>query len=151
MCWRNVIVEAALDTGALHAFGAISTRSASGSENAPLVRWPGSETDSAALAAVEMTLAVVLALYSFSTPGANAPNDAAAPSVSESVAGTVPPTGVATTSAFAVSPGAHEPRATTYAFPGTQRHRLGFSWLGGMRSFVACSYAYPNASSFASL
>src|SRR5882724_11519500 len=27
MCWRNVTVEAPLDTGALHAFGAISTTS----------------------------------------------------------------------------------------------------------------------------
>src|SRR3954466_10527341 len=39
-----------------------------------------------------MTLAVVLAVYSFATPGVNAPNEAGPPSVSESVAGTVPPT-----------------------------------------------------------
>src|SRR5689334_19402175 len=106
MCWRNVIAEVPLDTGALHAFGAISTRSASGSENVPFIRCPGSETDSAALPAVEMTFAVVLAVYSLSTPGVNAPNDAAGPSASESVAGTVPPTGAAATSAFAGSPGA---------------------------------------------
>src|SRR3954449_10623594 len=141
MCWRNVIVEVALDTGALHAFGAISTRSASGSENVPFVRWPGSETDSAALAAVEITFAVVLALYSLSRPGANAPNDAAGPSVSDSVAGTVPPTVVAIASAFAGSPGAHEPRVTTYALPGTQRHRLGFSWLGGVRRLARRCHA----------
>ena len=36
-----------------------SIRSGSGSENAPLVRWPGSLTDSVASAAVEMTVAVV--------------------------------------------------------------------------------------------
>jgi hypothetical protein len=107
MCWRNVIVELPLLTGALHAFGAISTRSASGSENAPFVRWPGSETDSAALPAVEMTFAVVPAVYSLSTPGANAPKLAALPSESESVAGTVPPTVAAIASAFAGSPGAH--------------------------------------------
>src|SRR5437867_291016 len=141
MCWRNVIAEVAFDTGALHAFGAISTRSASGSANAPFIRWPGSDTLSAALAAVEMTFAVVLAVYSLSTPGVNAPNEAAGPSVSESVAGTVPPTVVAIASAFAGSPGAQEPRATTYALPGTQRHRLGFSWLGAIRRCVACSYA----------
>src|SRR6185312_9186945 len=98
-------------------------------------------TDRFAEPAVEMTFAVVLAVYSLSTPGVNAPNDAAGPSESDSVAGTVPPTVVAIASASAGSPGAHEPRATTYALPGTQRHRLGFSWLGGIRSFVACSYA----------
>src|SRR5689334_15190552 len=141
MCWRNVIVEPAFDTGALHAFGAISTRSASGSENAPFIRWPGSDTLSAAFPPVEVTFAVVLAVYSLPTPGVNAPNDAAGPSESDSVAGTVPPTVVAIASAFAGSPGAHEPRATTNALPGTQRHMLGFCSLGGWRSFVACSYA----------
>ena len=39
-----------------------------------------------------MTFAVVLAVYSFATPGVNAPNEAGAPSVSDSVAGTEPPT-----------------------------------------------------------
>src|SRR5689334_6886554 len=92
MCCRNVIADAALDTGPVHDAGAISTRSASGSENAPFVRWPGSDTLSAAFPAVEMTFAVVLAVYSLSTPGVNAPNDAAGPSESERVAGTEPPT-----------------------------------------------------------
>ena len=40
----------------------------------------------------ETTVAVVEAVYWRATPGVNAPNDAGAPSVSESVAGTVPPT-----------------------------------------------------------
>ena len=39
-----------------------------------------------------MTLAVVLASYSRATPGVNGANAALAPSVSPSVAGTVPPT-----------------------------------------------------------
>src|SRR3954462_11160052 len=141
MCWRNVIATWSLETGAVHAVFDSSTRSGSGSENGPLARWPGSETPSAASPAVEMTVAVVAAVYSASRPGANAPKLAGAPSESESVAGTVPPTGAATTSALAGSPGAQAPRATTYALPGTQRHRLGFVSLGGRRSFVACSYA----------
>ena len=40
---------------------------------------------------MEITVAVVDAVYSFATPGVNAPNAAGAPSVSASVAGTVPP------------------------------------------------------------
>src|SRR3954454_13611951 len=92
MCWRNVMVDVPLDTGPLHVLGAMSTRSASGNENAPLVRWPGSETVSAASPAVEMTLAGVDAVYSCPTPGVNAPNEAAGPSVSDRVAGTEPPT-----------------------------------------------------------
>ena len=50
---------ASLETGAVHADFENATRSGSTSENAPLVRWPGSLTDSAASPAVEMTLAVV--------------------------------------------------------------------------------------------
>src|SRR3954452_21606742 len=92
MCCRNVVVDGPLDTGPLHAFGAISTRSGSGSENAPLTKWLGSDTESAASPAVEMTLAGVDAVYSCATPGVNAPNEAAGPSVSDSVAGTLPPT-----------------------------------------------------------
>src|SRR5690349_24981577 len=80
-----------LDTGADHALFDSETRSGSGSENAPFTRWPGSETVSAASPAVEMTFAFVDAVYSFATPGVNAPNEAGAPSVSASVAGTVPP------------------------------------------------------------
>src|SRR5437868_2715409 len=92
MCWRNVIATASLDTGPVHDASENSTRSASGSENAPLVRWPGSETLSVASPAVDVTVAVVPAVYSLSTPGVNAPKLAGAPRVSESVGGTVPPT-----------------------------------------------------------
>ena len=49
-------------------------------------------TVSVASAAVLMTLAVVPASYSFAMPGVNGGNIAGAPRVSESVAGTVPPT-----------------------------------------------------------
>jgi hypothetical protein len=70
-----------------------STRRGSASENAPLVRRPGSLTDSVASPALEITLAVVEAVYSRATPGVKAPNEAGAPSVSDSVAGTTPPTG----------------------------------------------------------
>ena len=69
----------------------------------------------------------------------NAPNVAGAPSVSESVAGTVPLIVVATASALAGVFGAHARVVTVYALPGTQRHRLGLISLGGLRSFVACS------------
>ena len=62
----------------------------------PLTSLPGlapvSATDSVASPAVEITFAVVEAVYVFATPGTNAPNDAGAPIVSASVAGTVPPT-----------------------------------------------------------
>src|SRR5262245_49055219 len=92
MCWRNVIVELPLDTGPVHADGAISTRSASGSENAPLARCPGSLTLSVASAAVLVMAAVVCAVYSLSTPGVNAPKVAGAARLSDSVAGTVPAT-----------------------------------------------------------
>ena len=50
----------------------------------------GSETLSVASPALEITFAVVEAVYSRSTPAVNAPNVAGGPSVSESVAGTVP-------------------------------------------------------------
>jgi hypothetical protein len=40
-----------------------------------------------------MTVAVVEAVYSLATPGVNAPKVAGAPSVSDNVAGTLPPTG----------------------------------------------------------
>ncbi len=70
--------------------------SASGSENVPFARWQwtadGSAMDSVASPAVEITFAVVVAEYVLSSPGVNAPKDAGAPSVSASVAGTVPPT-----------------------------------------------------------
>src|SRR4051812_46289866 len=92
MCWRNVIVTGSSDTGFVHVALESSTRSGSGSENAPLVRWPGSETLSVASPAVEVTVAVVEAVYSLSAPGVNGPKLAGEPYVSESVAGTVPPT-----------------------------------------------------------
>src|SRR3954454_17993437 len=92
MCWRNVMATGSLDAGAVQAAFESSTRSGSASENAPLVRWPGSDTLSVALSAVEMTSAEVVATYSRSTPGVNAPNDTGPPTASASVAGTVPPT-----------------------------------------------------------
>ena len=52
----------------------------------------GSLTVSVASPALEITLAVVVAVYSRATPGVNAPKLAGAPDVSDSVAGTVPPT-----------------------------------------------------------
>src|SRR4051812_19767201 len=88
----NVSVTGSFDTGAVHAAFENSTRSGSGSVNAPLVMWPGSLTDSAASPAVEITVADVVAVYSVVAPGVNAPKDAAGPSVRDSVAGTVPPT-----------------------------------------------------------
>ena len=51
-----------------------------------------SDALSFAVPAVLMTFAVVDAVYSRATPGVNAPKDAAGPSVSDSVGGTVPPT-----------------------------------------------------------
>ena len=63
--------------------------------NAPLARWPGSDTLSAASPAVLVTVAVLVAVYSCSTPGVKAPKLALAPSCRLSVAGTVPPTGAA--------------------------------------------------------
>jgi hypothetical protein len=87
MCWPNVIATGSLETGPLYASTCVglddpptaaaaepvpaglvaSAVSGEGSENAPLTRWPvavllGSATDSAALPAVEITLAVVAAL-----------------------------------------------------------------------------------------
>ena len=61
------------------------------SRNAPLASVAG-DALSAASPAVDVTVAVVDAVYSFATPGVNGPNDAGPPSVSDSVAGTVPPT-----------------------------------------------------------
>src|SRR5262245_51708759 len=92
MCCENVIVTGSLDTGAVHAALLNSTRTGSLRANEPLVRTPGSDTDNAASPALEMTLADVVAVYCLSTPGANAPNVAGAPSVNASVAGTEPPT-----------------------------------------------------------
>src|SRR6478735_6733586 len=81
-----------LEVGAVQADLLSSTRSGSASANAPLVSKPGSETLSFASPAVEMTLAAACAVYSFATPGVNAPNAGVPESVSDSVAGTVPDT-----------------------------------------------------------
>src|SRR3954452_7370420 len=83
--------------GLVFAASAALACSAEASENAPLTRRPGlvepgSATESAASPAVLITLALMLAAYSFATPGVNAPKAAGVPSVSASVAGTVPPT-----------------------------------------------------------
>src|SRR5690242_5067474 len=69
-----------------------------GREKTPFTRRPGafvlgSATDSVASPAVEITVAVVEAVYSLATPGVNGPKFAGAPIVSASVAGTEPPTG----------------------------------------------------------
>ena len=74
------------------------TCSGSASANEPFTSRPGavalgSATDRVASPAVDMTVAVVLGLDSCdSTPGVNVPNEAGAPSDSDSVAGTEPPT-----------------------------------------------------------
>src|SRR3712207_1305774 len=98
----NSIAAPSLLTGPLYVFTVEGrteplARKGWASANAPLTRWPeavvlGSLTVSAAQPAVEMTLAVVLAAYSRSTPGVKAPKLAAAPSVSDRVGGTEPPT-----------------------------------------------------------
>src|SRR4051794_23693959 len=92
MCWANEIATFAFETGPVQDAGAKLTCSGLASENEPLVRWPGSETLSVASPAVEVTVALVEAVYSLSAPGVNGPKLAGAPSVSDSVAGTVPPT-----------------------------------------------------------
>ena len=51
------------------------------------------EAVSVAPPAVEVTLAVVAALYSFVTPAVNAPKETGPPTVRATVAGTAPPTG----------------------------------------------------------
>ena len=81
-----------MDTGALHAAGVSSTCSGCASVNVPLARWPGSETLSVADPAVEVTVAVVEAVYSRAMPGMKAPRVTGPGSESASVAGTVPPT-----------------------------------------------------------
>src|SRR4051794_11674593 len=96
MACLNVRLIAPLEIGPFHVCGLISTRSGCGRLNAPLVRWPGSLTVSVASPAVLVIVAVVVAVYSFATPGVNGPNVAGAPSVRASVAGTVPPTGAGT-------------------------------------------------------
>src|SRR3954451_3136943 len=91
MCCLKPIVTASLDTGAdqLDLLNAICSGSAG--VNAPVVRLPPSPVSSAP-PAVLLKLALVDPAYVRSPPGTNAPNDAGVPSVSESVAGTFPPT-----------------------------------------------------------
>src|SRR3954454_7081143 len=115
--WLYSIVTASLDTGAFHVsrfsgeadeptllyavpvLAALRARACSGwaRTNVPLTRWPvpselGSATLSVASPAVEMTVAVVDARYGFVMPGVKTPNCTGAPSVSDSVAPTLPPT-----------------------------------------------------------
>jgi hypothetical protein len=66
------------------------TSSGTGKRNPPLASRPGSETLSVASPAVDVTVAVVEAVYVRVTPGSNAPKLAAGPSVSARVAGTTP-------------------------------------------------------------
>src|SRR3712207_1937085 len=99
----KLIVTASLETGPSYVLivaGRVEpwTLSGCGRKKGPLTRWPGfcvlvSLAVSVASPAVEITLAVVLAVYVRATPGTNAPKLAGVPSVSESVAGTLPPTG----------------------------------------------------------
>src|SRR4051794_19883739 len=84
------IATASLDVGPVQADFEKRTCSGDGSENAPLVRCPGSDTVSAASPAVEITVAVVDAEYVRARPGRNVPNVGDAPRLSASVAGTVP-------------------------------------------------------------
>src|SRR5689334_5888179 len=58
----NVMFDVACDTGPDQLLGAIATCSGCGSVNAPLARWPGSDTLSAASPAVDTTSAVVVAV-----------------------------------------------------------------------------------------
>src|SRR5215207_4946120 len=71
------------------------------SRNAPLASVVG-DAVSAASPAVEVTVAVLEAVYSCATPGVNEPNDAGAPSVSDNVAGTAPPAEPSDTRTFSV-------------------------------------------------
>jgi len=98
-----VIAAGPLETGPDQLLGEISTPSGAASSNAPFFRRTGPDALSVASPAVEITLAVVDAVYSLPRPGVKAPKLAAAPSVSESVAGTVPP---AEPSAYVAQPGA---------------------------------------------
>ena len=71
--------------------------------NAPLASVTA-DALSAASAAVEVTVAVVEARYSLATPGVKAPKETGAPSESDSVAGTSPPTGAVTRGVTRIEP-----------------------------------------------
>ena len=62
MSCLNVMPTVSLLVGAVQADLPNSTRNGSASENAPLVRRPGSDTDSAASPAVLVTVALVVAV-----------------------------------------------------------------------------------------
>ena len=59
MCCAKAIITASFDTGAVQAAFENDTPSGSGNVNAPLARWPGSDTLNAAAPAVLITFAVV--------------------------------------------------------------------------------------------
>ena len=77
MCCLNVIAEVALVTGWFHVLGAMATeRVPPRQRERDVGQGPGSLTASVASPAVLTTVAVVLALYAFATPGLNAPKAA---------------------------------------------------------------------------
>ena len=92
----NAIANVSLLTGPLQLVFAGVMTTGCASRRAPLLS-VASDALRAASPAVDVTVAVVDAVYSFATPGVNGPNDAGAPSVSARVAGTVPPADWSTT------------------------------------------------------
>src|SRR3954469_72707 len=91
----NVIGTDSPAVGAVHVLMTPRPCSGEARANAPLTSRPvlvalGSATDSFASPALEVTVAVVPAVYSSATPGAKAPNWTGVPIVSASVGGTVP-------------------------------------------------------------
>src|SRR3954451_17256497 len=95
MARRDPIEDAALLTRTLPRGICGGTPTGRASRNAPLAS-VACDTLNAASPAVDVTVAVVDAVYSFSTPGVNGPNDAGGPTVRASVGGTVPPTSTGT-------------------------------------------------------
>src|SRR3954465_4062076 len=92
MCGLNPTPTGAVDTGADQGLFEKVTCSGSDSVNAPLVSRPGSLTLRVASPAVEITVALVWAGEGAALPRPNAANVGGVPRVSESVAGTDPPT-----------------------------------------------------------
>ena len=93
----NVTGTFSLDVGPVQVLTTPRPCSGCGIANAPLTSLPvldelGSATVSVASPAVDVTVASVMAEYSLATPGMNGAKEAGAPSVSVSVAGTLPPT-----------------------------------------------------------
>src|SRR4051794_2448781 len=98
MACLKVTGTASLEVGAFQVLTTPRPCSGCGSAKVPLTRRPGaiglgSATVRVASPAEEITVAVVEAVYSLATPGRNGPKAAGTPSVSDSVAGTEPPTG----------------------------------------------------------